>query len=157
MEQEKKWIKIRAIVELVGKPLEHIQNTIIMMGEKFGEGTPEIKVTKRQVKPPVKVENTEMYSAYLEFEADVKNLSTVMGIIFDYMPSSIEIIAPESITEDIPNLNALLNDLAGRLHQYDMTIKKLKAQYVLQKKELLKAKKDSTSAPVSTDTEEPKS
>jgi hypothetical protein len=52
MEEEKKWLKVRLIVELLGKPLEHVENTIVLLGESFGKDVPEIKVTKRSVKPP---------------------------------------------------------------------------------------------------------
>ena len=44
------------------------------------------------------------------------------------MPSSIEIIEPSSLKIKIEDANALANDLAARLHQYDALLKKFKLE-----------------------------
>jgi hypothetical protein len=150
-EEEKKWLKTRIVVELLGKPLEHMQNTILLLGENFCNNLPEVKVTKRSVRPPVAVENTELFSAFVEFEADVKELATLIGIIFDYLPSSVEIIEPEEISDLTFNINGLLNDLALKMHQYDHIVKQLKAQNELQRRLVAKAKKKLDALKVNTD------
>ena len=141
MEEERKWLKTRFIIEIVGKPIEHIGKAIVMVGESFGKDQKEVKVTKRSVREPVQLPDSEFFSAYVEFEADVKDISTVMGLIFDYMPSSVEIIEPETLVERTPFINSLLNDLAERLHQYDHHLRELKAQNELYKRTLKDIKK----------------
>ncbi|MEM2954688.1 MAG: hypothetical protein QW625_01930 [Candidatus Nanoarchaeia archaeon] len=133
-------IKARLIVEIVGKPKEHVEETIILLGEKFAEGKKEVKILSRKVREPVQLKDTSLYSAFIEFEVQVENLSILLELIFDYLPSSIEIIEPEEISESNFNLNSVLNDLAGKLHSYDLAIKKLKAENVLLKKEIKKLK-----------------
>jgi|SRR3989304_2593928 len=139
-EGEKKWLKTRIIIELLGKPLEHMEKTLVLLGDAFCDNLPEAKVIKKKVRPPVLMEGTDMYSAFFEFEVDVKNLGTLIGIIFDYMPSSVEIIEPEELVDTTISINGLLNDLAIRLHQYDDIIKKFSAQNELQKRILAKAR-----------------
>jgi len=51
------------------------------------------------------------------------------------MPSSVEILEPEQISESLQNLNEILNDLAAKLHTYDAMNKKLLAQLNLLKKQ----------------------
>jgi|GEM_PF-2681601 len=137
MDEDRKWLKVRFIIELVGKPIEHVQKAIVMVGESFGKDQKEVKVAKRSVREPVQLPDSEFFSAYVEFEADVKDISTIMGLIFDYMPSSVEIMEPATLVERTPFINGLLNDLAGKLHQYDYHLRELKAQNDLYKKTLM--------------------
>ena len=145
MEEQKPWLKTRLIIEIAGCPQEHINNALKATAEKFGKETKQVKVTGRKIKDaqPVKIgkiENVDMFSGFIEFEADVETFSTLVGLIFDWMPSSVEIIEPEDIKENIVELNNILNDLTGRLHQYDAVTKKLKAKSVLLARELAKYK-----------------
>ncbi|MEM2874382.1 MAG: hypothetical protein QW063_02995 [Candidatus Nanoarchaeia archaeon] len=136
-EAQEKWLKTRLIIEIAGSPKEHVDKTLLLLGEKFGEGDPEIKVTKRSVKEPTKIEKSkDLWSGFIEFEADVKYLSTLIGIIFDYLPSSVEILEPEEFVTQTPYINGILNDLAAKMHQYDATIKMLKAEIALLRKKL---------------------
>jgi hypothetical protein len=138
MAEGRKWMKTRMIIEIAGFPKEHIENTIVLLGEKFAEGLKTVKVIKRLVREPVQIKNSKIWSGFVEFHCDVQNLATMIGLIFDYMPSSVEIIEPESITEDTPYLNGILNDMAAKLHQYDATVKTLRAETRVLGKELKK-------------------
>ncbi len=138
MAEQQKWLKTRMIVEIAGFPKEHIENTIVLLGQKFAEGLQTVKVTKRMVREPQQIKNSKIWSGFVEFYCDVQNLATLIGLIFDYMPSSIEIIDPETITEDTPYLNGILNDLAAKLHNYDATVKTLRAETRILGKELKK-------------------
>lgn len=136
MTEVQRWLKTRLIVEVAGFPKEHIENTIVLLGEKFAENNPDVKVIKKMVREPVQIKDSKIWSGFIEFHCEIKTISTLVGLIFDYMPSSVEIIEPESITEDIQGLNGILNDLAARLHQYDATIKTMKAQTTILGREL---------------------
>ncbi len=138
MAEEHKWLKTRMIVEVAGFPKEHIEHTIVLLGEKFAENLKAVKVTKRMVREPVQLKDSKIWSGFVEFYCDVQDIATLMGLMFDYLPSSVEIIEPETVTEDTQNLNDILNDLAARLHQYDATIKTMKAQATILGRELSK-------------------
>lgn len=141
---EKPWLKTRLIVEIVGSPEEHVCETLNLIAEKFGDGVKEIRVTKTQISdarkisidPKKSAEESKFFSGFVEFEADVADIETMTGIIFDWMPASIEIVEPETTTEKIEDVNHFLNDLCARLHQYDSTIKLLKARTAILSKKL---------------------
>jgi hypothetical protein len=139
MAEQKSWLKVRMIIEIAGFPKEHIENTIILLGEKFAEGLKTVKVTKRLVREPQQIKDSKIWSGFIEFHCDVADLATLIGLIFDYLPSSVEIIEPETISSNILDLNGILNDLATKLHQYDSTVKTLKAKIKLIEKELKKS------------------
>ena len=138
MAEQQKWLKTVMIVEIAGFPKEHIEQTIVLLGEKFAYDLKTVKVTKRLVREPQQIKNSKIWSGFVEFHCDVQNLATLIGLIFDYMPSSVEIIEPESITEDALCLAGILNDLAAKLHQYDATVKTLRAKTIILEKELKK-------------------
>jgi hypothetical protein len=141
MAEKERWMKVRMIVEVAGFPKEYIEQTIVLLGEKFAENNSSVKVTKRMVREPQQIKDSKIWSGFIEFHCDVESLVVLMGLIFDYMPSSVEIISPDVITEDNFKLNGLLNDLAGRLHQYDAAIKTLKAEKTLLGKKIKKTDK----------------
>ena len=148
MVEREKWIKARMIVEVAGFPKEHIEQTIVLLGEKFAENNPSVKVTKRMVREPQQVKTSKIWGGFIEFSVDVRDLSTFIGLIFDYLPSSVEIIEPDTITEENFKLNGILNDLAGRLHQYDATVKMLRAETrLLSKKAASKEKQANQDQP----------
>jgi len=138
MAESQKWLKTRMIVEVAGFPKEHIENTIVLLGEKFAINLPTVKVTKKMVREPVQIKDSKVWSGFIEFHCDIQNLATLIGLIFDYLPSSIEIMEPETVTEDMPYLNGILNDLAAKLHQYDATVKTLRAETRLLRNDLKK-------------------
>jgi hypothetical protein len=131
-------IHIRVIFEIAGFPEEHIKKVLQLKEEQLKKL---FKVDKSKINQPQQVEKSKIFSGFIEQELSIVKLSDIMGIVLDHMPSSIEIIAPESISEDVEDLNPLLNDLIASLHNYDMFIKKLKAENIMLKKESTKSTK----------------
>jgi len=123
-------IRARLIIEIAGFPKEHVEKTLTLLKSKFCENKKEVKIEYSQIAPPKKI-SEKMWSGFVEFEILIPNLAMLIEIIFDYYPSSVEIIEPEEITENITALNGVLNDLSARLHKYDALIKALKAKIAL--------------------------
>lgn len=147
MDDEKPYpLKVKLIIEIAGKPESHVNDTLKLMAEKFENTQPNTKVLNKNVAAARKItlkeaEDVEFYSGFVEFQCKILDLSTLIGIIFDWMPSSIEIIEPESgLTENIPTLTGILNDLALKLHKYDENIKVLKAKNIILERNLKKEK-----------------
>ena len=63
----------------------------------------------------------------------------LFGFCFDFMPSSLEIVKPETLKFDATKMNNLLNDLAARLHYYDMIVKQLRVRNMILEKNASKA------------------
>jgi len=143
MNRDKPWLKARLIIEILGAPEMHVNETLALVGDKFGADVPEIKVKDIKVREAQKVKvgkSDNFYSGFVEIDADFAELSTLIGVIFDWMPSSIEVYEPSQVSDDLVGLNGVINDLIARLHQYDKLVKNLKAQNILLERELKKLK-----------------
>lgn len=126
------WIQARVVLEVVGKPKEHVEKTITEIVEKvkkekdleiLDEHIAEIK--KQESGAEGKGVIKELWATFAEMEILFKSLTTITYFSFEYMPSSIEIIEPQSITIPAINLSEFFNDLQLRLHQVDMVVKQL--------------------------------
>lgn len=68
-------------------------------------------------------EKKELFAVFAELEMLVKSPETLVWLSFDYMPSSIEIIEPETLRYKRTELANFVNDLLARLHDVDMKFK----------------------------------
>ncbi|MBD3354672.1 hypothetical protein GF361_01650 [Candidatus Woesearchaeota archaeon] len=132
---EKGYIHSRVIVELMGKPKEHIEKTLKKYVENM-KGNNNLDILNENFNEAKKVEGSEngMFAVFVEIELLAKNIPTLVGFCFDYMPSSIEIIAPEEFKMKSNDITTIMNDLQGKLHKLDMTVKQLNAENRLLKK-----------------------
>ena len=119
------WFRLKIILEILGFPKEHIEKTTGLVAKRFGE-LKYINVITSEISVPKSV-SEKSWSSFIELEIVVASFSDMIGLIMDYLPSSVEILEPRTFTEDIANLTDILNDFATRLHQHDMEIKKLRA------------------------------
>ena len=90
-----------------------------------------------------------MYTCFAEVEIKVISLLRLIELIFDFMPSSIEILEPSELKFDVLETTSFLNNLTGRLHRYDEIAKiaQLQTQQYARKlqimqQELMKKDKD---------------
>jgi hypothetical protein len=127
-------LRARIIIEIVGSPEEHVKKTI---EGKLKEIEEKFEVIEKELAEPQKV-SEKFHSSFIEAEVLFPDLSSLIGFIFDYMPSSIEIMEPEEITEDTQLLTEILNDLAVRLHQNSEAVIRLKAMNTLLNKKVEK-------------------
>jgi len=123
---EQKKIICRIVVEILGKPEQHVVNTLKLLLKKLKEDEKGVKITKGTVHKPKKEEN--FFSAFAEIEIEIDDLSVLSNICFDYMPSSVEIIEPESMELKSVKLSDFVNDLMARLHDVDMRLKSITTQ-----------------------------
>ena len=130
-------IKALMIIELMGSPKEHIEELMKAILDNLKKEK-EVKVANEKLSDVKEVKG--FYSAFSEFEVEVKDIAKLVDLSFDYMPSSIEIIEPEKTEVDMQYMTDFINDLLARLHKYDMLIKNFYAENKLMK-ERLKGKK----------------
>ena len=117
------YIHISAIIEMVGKPKEHVDKTLRDYMKTIPEQK-DIELVKEDYSEPKQIEG-EMFSAFVEVEVLTKGAEKLFDFCFDFMPSSIEIISPESIRYSSQRFTGFLNDLQSRLHELDMTVKRV--------------------------------
>ncbi|MDO8516793.1 MAG: hypothetical protein Q7S33_01590 [Nanoarchaeota archaeon] len=123
--------KVRAIIilEALGRPPEYIHEFLTNHVEQL-KNAKGVQVLSQTVHEPKKLENQEeeAHTCFAEIDLRVENLYKMMEIIFDYMPSSIEIIEPDELNLNLSEVNGFLNDLSGRLHKYDEIVKIMQLQ-----------------------------
>lgn len=113
------------IIEIAGRPAEHVEETLKKLVEQFKQQK-KIEIINTVFHKPEPVET--LFSSFCEIEFLADNLSRILELIFDFMPSSVEIIEPEVLRLNAADANALANDLSNRLHQYDAIAKRLKIE-----------------------------
>lgn len=107
------------IFEVLGKPAEHLTETLNKIVEKFGEEK-SIKLIDKKVNEPIPVKDKEeFFTNFAEVEAEFAELSHLVLLIFKYMPAHVDIISPENLNMSNNSLSVILNELARRLHGYD--------------------------------------
>ncbi|MFP4112409.1 MAG: hypothetical protein ACLFPQ_01690 [Candidatus Woesearchaeota archaeon] len=117
---EEGYISIRTIIEMMGRPKEHLMETLKSYVKKLSESD-NYEVLNEEYSEPK--EEDGMFNVFVEVEMLVKNIEEVAWFSFDYMPASIEILEPEKLNYKAPELTNFLNDLLGRLHHLDMSFK----------------------------------
>ena len=123
-------VEIRAvmIVEVLGKPAEHVKKMLEehvgKIDDMKGVSTQSISVSE----PKALENNKEIFTCFAEVEVVTDTFLDLVHLIFDYMPSSVEIIKPDVVDFHVSDATSFLNDLAGRLHSYDNVAKVAKIQ-----------------------------
>ena len=132
---EKPAVTIKAILELMGSPEEHVNKTMDMIIEKLN-ASKDFDVITSKVSDTTSIEDRPFWSKFVDLELGFKNMDDVTGFCFDFMPSSIEVVEPVSFNFKKDILDNLWNDLIARIHQYDMMLKNMHAENKVMKKKL---------------------
>lgn len=119
-------IHAKIIVELLGKPKEHVEETLKNYIKRI-KANPNLTVLNEDY-ADAKEREEEMWSTFVELEMLLKDLITLMNFCFDYMPSSVDIIAPSELKLNERHMTHFLNDLQGRLHDVDMRLKQANSE-----------------------------
>jgi hypothetical protein len=116
----------RIVLNVAGKPREHVEKSIALVIENIGKEK-DIKIIKKKLLKTQKKD--ELYfSAVAELEISCADTSLLMGFCLDYMPSSVEIVEPEHLSFDTMEMTGLLNDLLSKLHYVNMGYGEMKAE-----------------------------
>jgi hypothetical protein len=135
------WLKCRVVVELMGKPKEHIDTTMVKYLEQMGkeDGLKIIDIQRAEIqKVDTKAEDEgmlkEMWTTFSEIIMLVKKPEMLTGFCLNYMPASIEIIEPEVVKLTNRDSTKFFNDLQARLHQLDLVAKQVKSEVLFLRK-----------------------
>ena len=118
-------IRCRTIIEVLGKPKEHVENSIKDYIEHIKQDS-ELVILNEEYSELK--EQGKLWSQFVELDLVVKGTQKLISFCFEYMPSSIEVAKPESLGMTNRELSIFLNDLQARLHNVDMIVKQLKAE-----------------------------
>jgi hypothetical protein len=113
------------IMEILGRPQEHVKQTFDEILEKMGK-EPGLRIIEKKVHEPKKLEKGEdLYTSFAEIEVEFDNFQSMLIVIFNYTPSHFEIISPEEIRIKNVEFSDIITNIVLRLHKYDEIAKKL--------------------------------
>ncbi len=117
----------RSVIEVLGKPQEHVEKTLKGYVEKLRQSS-EYGLMKVDFADLKKQEKEELWATFAEVEVKVDDVNKILSFCFDYMPSIVEIIQPKQLMFKDIEINQFINDLQARLHHVDMVAKQLKME-----------------------------
>jgi hypothetical protein len=127
------WIKCNMIIEVVGKPKEHVEESLKLILKKLNEEK-NVQVLEGKVHKPK--EQGAFFCSFVELELIVKNMAVFTTLCFDYMPSSVEIVQPENMKVKCTEISDFVNDMLAKLHEIDMRFKSVNASNIILDKNL---------------------
>ncbi len=130
---EKNYIRFKTIIEVLGKPKEHVEQALKGYLSQIKDDSSLMVVSESMAEAK---QQDNMFTIFAELEMVVKNLPTLASFCFDYMPSSVEIIKPEKLDIKNNQLSNFFNDLQAKLHNVDLIAKRLKNENDFLKKNL---------------------
>jgi len=133
---ETKGIKAVMIIEVVGKPPEHLTETLNGLIKQI-DAEKGVEVVAKKLKEPVEMEKEKgFYTSYAEVEVEVKDIFQIVILMFKYMPAHIDIISPELVAISNNGWNDILNELVRRLHGYDEVARVIQSEKIILEKKL---------------------
>lgn len=122
-----KKILFRALIEVLGKPKEHVEKSLKGYVEKLKQDK-KYQVISEDYAETKKRDKEELWATFAELEIKATDIDDLIGFCFDYMPSSIEVIEPNELGLSNVNISHFLSNLQARLHQVDMVAKQVKLE-----------------------------
>lgn len=116
-------VRVIMIIEMAGRPVEHLKSAMeTHLGRLNNQKN--VDILKSEISEPKKLEaEEEMYTCFIEVEVEVESFSRLIELVFDFMPSSIEILEPSNLNFNSQEATSFVNTLSGRLHRYDEVTK----------------------------------
>jgi hypothetical protein len=118
-DKETKGIKAIFILEMIGRPKEHLTDSMNKIIEQMEEEE-NVEIISKNIKEPVEMkDNKEFFTTFCEIEVEVKEIANLAILLFKYMPAHVEIIEPELIALTNNGWTDIFSELVRRLHGYD--------------------------------------
>ncbi|HIJ97505.1 TPA: hypothetical protein H1009_00280 [archaeon] len=137
-DETKPWIKAKMLIEVAGFPQEHVDHAMKLITEKFAADRTDVRNISKKTNAAKKVESPdvkEFYTGFLEIDAEYEDIIALLHLTLEFLPSHVEIIAPENIQLATTNLTELFTDISGRIHQYESMVRSLKADQEIMERE----------------------
>ena len=133
---EKKDISVVFILEIIGRPKEHLTETLDKIIKELDDEK-RVSVTSKKINEPVLMKDQkDFYTSFAEVEIEIEKILELAILIFKYMPAHVEIIHPEIIALQNNDWNDIFNELARRLHGYDEVARIIQTEKAILEKKL---------------------
>ena len=133
---ETKNISVVFILEIIGRPKEHLTETLDKIIKELDEEK-RVSVKSKKINEPVLMKDQkDFYTSFAEVEIEIEKILDLAILVFKYMPAHVEIIYPEIIALQNNDWNDILNELARRLHGYDEVARIIQTEKIILEKKL---------------------
>lgn len=118
-------LKAKLIIEILGRPVEHLEKTLSDLIEKMGTEKG-VSVLRKEINKPKKVEKAEnLWTAFADIELSFESLPVFMNTVITYMPAHIEVYEPDMFKMNAFEMNDFVNFVVSKLHNYDALSKRM--------------------------------
>lgn len=125
---DNKSIRSTIILEIMGKPPEHLIKTLEEIIKRIDEEKG-VDVVGKKINEVVLMKNSkEFYTTFAEVDLEVEDILYLAIIMFKYMPAHVEVIKPELIALTNTGWTDILSELTRRLHRYEEVARALTLQ-----------------------------
>lgn len=111
---EKGYVRAIIVFEVIGNPKDYVKRALEGHISKL-KADDSIDILSEAIENPEKQDN--LWSSFAEVEVLVKGLEKLTWICFQFMPASIEIMAPETLVFKGRDITNWLNDLLSKNHE----------------------------------------
>ena len=120
-------IIFRAVVEVLGKPKEHVEESMKHYLEQLKDDK-RFTIMHQESAEIKKQETQDLWAVFTELEVKTNQLENLTIFCLDYMPSLMEIVEPKQLAFTDIEFSQFLNDLQTKLHQIDLLAKHVKIE-----------------------------
>ena len=121
-------IQARLILEVLGRPPEHVLDALKLLVEKISKENGVTLLEKEIHEPILAKDAKDLYTSFVDITLEFKSVDVFFAVLFAYMPANVEIIYPERITLANDSLTYSSNKLLHNLHNYDAIAKGILAE-----------------------------
>ena len=131
-------INAEIIIEVIGKPPEHLVETLNDLIKKLSEEKG-IKIKSKKINDPVLLKDQkDFFSSFAEIEIESAGMLELIAILFKYMPAHVDIISPENIKMSNHDWMEIMNEILRKLHGYDEIARIVQNEKMIMEKHLKK-------------------
>jgi len=119
LDKNTKEVKAIIILEILGRPKEHLLKTLSEHVDHIGSEKG-VTIVEKKLNEPKEIEGQkDIFMSYAEVEVVVENPFVLSSLMFKYMPAHIEVISPEVFTFKNNEFGDILSEVTRRLHSYE--------------------------------------
>ncbi|HIH52340.1 hypothetical protein J4412_01125 [Candidatus Pacearchaeota archaeon] len=116
------------IIEIMGRPKEHLIQTLEALSKEISEEKGVKIVTKKINEPVLAKDQKDLFTTFAEIEIEVEDPLLLTILMFKYMPSHLEIVEPEKFILTNVGFGDILNEITRRLHRYEELVRVMQIQ-----------------------------
>lgn len=129
-------IEAMMIFEVLGRPPEHLIETLEDIIDKIGKEKG-VRVTSKKINEPKTLKDRkDFFTTFAEVTLECEEVLQLIVILFKFAPAHVEIISPEVVTMKNFEWNQVINEITLKIHKYDEVMRILQSEKMILEKKL---------------------